>query len=98
MEEGGLKPQAYMSAPTETGFRGTLQGHESSTLSRADSRGLTLMNELGVTGQNSAAYSSEDDYSCSTADLISFRSCRMAFFTTPLNSPIGIDFNLAAIP
>ena len=38
------------------------------------------------------------DHFCSTADLISFRSCRMAFLATPLNSnPIGIDINLATI-
>ena len=37
--------------------------------------------------------------SLSTADLRSFRSCRTAFFATPLNSnPIGIDMNLATIP
>jgi len=39
------------------------------------------------------------DHSCSTAALISFRSCRMAFFATPLNrNIIGIDSNLATIP
>lgn len=39
------------------------------------------------------------DHFCSTAALISFRSCRRVFFATPLNrSPIGIDINFATIP
>jgi len=36
---------------------------------------------------------------CSTADLMSFKSCRMSLFMTPLNnSLIGIDISRAAIP
>jgi len=35
---------------------------------------------------------------CSTADLTSFRSCRRAFFTMPLNRGMGIDFSVATKP
>jgi hypothetical protein len=39
------------------------------------------------------------DRPCSSADLLPFRSCRMAFLITALKkSPVGIDMNPATIP
>ena len=57
---------------------------------------------LGIRGARSASAAwrcSAIDHFCSTADLISFRSCRRAFLITPLKkSTMGIDINLATIP